>query len=58
MSLSILGWLSLASKLNIWVIAIAGVIIGGGVYVLVLWILRVPELKYLVDAVLRRLKRR
>jgi putative peptidoglycan lipid II flippase len=58
MSLSILGWLSLASKLDIWVIAIAGVIIGGGVYVLVLWILRVPELKYLVDAGLRRLKRR
>jgi putative peptidoglycan lipid II flippase len=58
MSLSILGWLSLASKLNIWVIAIAGVIIGGGVYVLALWILRVPELQYLMDAGLRRLKRR
>jgi putative peptidoglycan lipid II flippase len=56
MSLSIFGWLYLASSLNIWIIAIAGVVIGGGVYVLTLWILRVPELKYLVDAGLRRLK--
>jgi putative peptidoglycan lipid II flippase len=57
MSLSIFGWLYLGNRLNTWIIAIAGVILGGGVHVLVLWVLRVSELKYLIDAILRRLKR-
>ncbi|MCX6058040.1 MAG: murein biosynthesis integral membrane protein MurJ [Chloroflexi bacterium] len=57
MSLSIFGWLSFAKNFNIWVISLAGVMIGGLVYFATLWILRVPELQYLVSGLLRRLKR-
>jgi putative peptidoglycan lipid II flippase len=56
MSLSILGWLSFGKGLNLWIISILGVMIGGGVYFIVLWILRVPELRYMASGVLRRLK--
>ena len=37
--------------------ALIGVIIGGGVYLAALYVLRVPELTYLANGVLRRLKR-
>jgi len=57
MSLSIFCWLYLGNGLNLWIISIVGVIVGGGVYFAALWILRVPELQYLVNEVLRRLKR-
>jgi putative peptidoglycan lipid II flippase len=52
-----LGWLSFAKNLNIWILALVGVLIGGGVYVAVLWILRVSELRTITQAVYRRLKR-
>jgi hypothetical protein len=57
MSLSIFGWLYLGKDFNLWIISIVGVIIGGGVYFAGLWFLRVPELQYLVNGVLRRLRR-
>jgi putative peptidoglycan lipid II flippase len=57
MSLSIFGWLSFAKIFNVWVISLAGVMIGGLIYFATLWILRVPELQYLVSGLLRRLKR-
>ena len=57
MSLSIFGWLSFAKIFNAWVISLAGVMIGGLIYFATLWILRVPELQYLVSGLLRRLKR-
>jgi putative peptidoglycan lipid II flippase len=56
MSLSIFGWLYIGNGLNLWIISIVGVLIGGGVYFAALWILRVPELQYVVGGVLRRLK--
>ena len=56
MSLSIFCWLYLGNGLNLWIISIVGVIVGGGVYFAALWILRVPELQYMVNGVLRRLK--
>lgn len=57
MSLAILGWLYLGQNFSAWILAPLGVMIGGGVYFSTLWILRVPELRYLVNGVLRRLKR-
>jgi putative peptidoglycan lipid II flippase len=57
MSLSIFGWLYLGKDFNLWIISLGGVIIGGGVYFAMLWILRVPELQYIVSGVLRRLRR-
>lgn len=57
MSLSIFGWLSLGKNLSSWMLASIGVIIGGSVYFGSLWVLRVPELQYIVSGVSRRLKR-
>src|SRR5688572_25003348 len=57
MSFSIWGWLYLGKDLSKWMLAPAGVIIGGVTYFAMLWILRVPELQYLANGILRRLKR-
>ena len=58
MTLVIFGWFYLGKNLSVWIIAPIGVIVGGGIYFAALWILRVPELQYLVSGVLRRLKNR
>ncbi|MBC7875702.1 MAG: murein biosynthesis integral membrane protein MurJ [Anaerolineales bacterium] len=57
MSLCIFGWLYLGKNTSLWILAPLGVIIGGSVYFAALWLLRVPELQYMVSGVLRRLKR-
>ncbi|HET7142670.1 MAG TPA: hypothetical protein VFI68_01515, partial [Anaerolineales bacterium] len=56
MSLCIFGWLYLGRNSSMWILAPAGVMLGGSVYFAALWILRVPELQYMVSGVLRRLK--
>jgi len=58
MTLVIFGWFYLGKNLSVWIIAPIGVIAGGGIYFIVLWVLHVPELQYLVSGVLRRLKNR
>jgi len=57
MSFAIWGWLTLGQNFSAWILAPVGVVIGGGVYFSALWILRVPELQYMVNGILRRLKR-
>jgi len=57
MSLAIFGWLYFAKNFNVWINSIVGVMLGGGVYFVILWILQVPELQYMINEVLRRLKR-
>jgi putative peptidoglycan lipid II flippase len=57
MTLVIFGWFYFGKDMSVWIVAPIGVILGGGVYFTVLWVLRVPELQYLVSGVLRRLKR-
>ena len=56
MSISILGWLYFGRTLNLWILTPVGVMIGGSIYFAALWILRVPELQYVANGVLRRLK--
>ncbi len=58
MAVSLLGMLSLEKNLSVWVTAPLGVAIGGAVYFLVLLALRTPELSYLIDGVMRRLRRK
>jgi putative peptidoglycan lipid II flippase len=55
MSVLIYGWLNLGRNLSAWILVPVGVVIGGGVYFVVLWILRVPELQFLINGILRRL---
>ncbi|MDP1713549.1 MAG: murein biosynthesis integral membrane protein MurJ [Anaerolineales bacterium] len=57
MGLSLYGWLYFGNKFSVWVLAPIGVIIGGGVYLAALFVLRVPELTYVANGVLRKLKR-
>jgi putative peptidoglycan lipid II flippase len=51
-------WLWLRAPLPAWLVTLAGVTTGGGIYLLVLWGLNVPELRALLAAVRRRLLRR
>ncbi|MDP2776064.1 MAG: murein biosynthesis integral membrane protein MurJ [Anaerolineales bacterium] len=57
MGLSLYGWLYFGNRFSVWVLAPIGVIIGGGVYLAALFVLRVPELTYVANGVLRKLKR-
>jgi putative peptidoglycan lipid II flippase len=57
MGISLFAWLQLSMNWgNLW-ITLGGVTIGGGVYALGMWILRVPELAYVMDGIRRRVKR-
>lgn len=58
MSVVIFGCLYLGKNWSAWILAPVGVIFGGGIYFSALWILRVPELQYMVSGVLRRLNLR
>ena len=45
MSLALVGWLVLTKNMSAWLVALGGVAIGGLVYIIILAIFRVPELK-------------
>jgi len=49
MSLAVWGWLSISSAYSKWVVGLGGVAIGIMVYIMVLWLLRVPELKMILQ---------
>ena len=57
MALTLFGWLSFGSELSAWILVPVGVAIGGAVYFVILWILRVPELGYILNGVMRRVRR-
>jgi putative peptidoglycan lipid II flippase len=50
-------WLLATGNLNLWVIALGGVALGGIIYIAVITILRVPEIHMLIGMVTRRLLR-
>jgi len=56
MALSLFGWLYVGKNFSAWILAPVGVTLGGGVYFALLFIFRVPELQYMINGVLRRLK--
>jgi putative peptidoglycan lipid II flippase len=56
MSALIYGWLTFGQNFRAWILAPVGVAFGGGAYFATLWILQLPELRYLVNVVLRRAK--
>ena len=58
MSAALLGWLRWRASGGATVTTLGGVALGGGIYLLVLVLLRVPELRSLLAAVRRRLGRR
>jgi putative peptidoglycan lipid II flippase len=58
MSLALWGWLELTALLSIWMVALGGVAIGVLVYVVGLFILRVPEIKTVLLLASRLVSRR
>jgi putative peptidoglycan lipid II flippase len=56
MGLFIWGWLELTSGQPAWLTGIGGVIIGGLVYTLVIFLLKVPEMQALLGVLKRRFR--
>ena len=50
------GWLQMMDGNSIWLVTLGGVLIGGSVYLLILYFLKVPEIKSLRNAISQRLK--
>jgi len=57
MALTLFGWLRFSETLSVWILVPVGIAIGGAVYFGVLIALRVPELGYVINGVLRRIRR-
>ncbi|HVN16787.1 MAG TPA: murein biosynthesis integral membrane protein MurJ [Anaerolineales bacterium] len=57
MTIVLVIWMQAFGSLNRWIVALGGVALGGVVYALVMWMLKVPEIKMLTVAVSNRLKR-
>lgn len=49
MSLALWGWLTLTAHLSIWIVALGGVAVGILAYIIGLFVLRVPELKMVLQ---------
>ncbi len=56
MSLTLFFWLQFTAGMNLWLVVFGGVVLGGLVYLAVSFLLRVPELQYVLNVVGRRLK--
>lgn len=57
MGLALCAWVQFSSAWGTWLSALGGVVIGGGIYALGLWSLRVPELAFVVRVIRNRLTR-
>jgi putative peptidoglycan lipid II flippase len=54
MAIGLLVWMQMASGFSRWLTALAGVGLGAGIYLLATWLLRVPELRLLLEAIRQR----
>lgn len=57
MALTLFGWVRFSEMLSVWILVPVGIAIGGAVYFGVLLALRVPELGYVINGVMRRIRR-
>ena len=57
MGLALFGWMTFGHLLSVWILVPVGIAIGGAVYFGILFALRVPELIYVINGVMRRIKR-
>ena len=58
MSLGLVGWLQISGNLNVWVIGLGGVAIGGLIYGLGVFALKVPEVNSMLEFIRRRMAAR
>jgi putative peptidoglycan lipid II flippase len=54
MSLALWAWLSLAGEQPAWLLVAGGLVLGGAVYALAVWLVRLPEARGVVGIVVRR----
>jgi putative peptidoglycan lipid II flippase len=57
MAVSLIAWNQIMDGTNRWVAALGGVVLGGLIYFVVVTIVKVPEIKFVTDAVVNRLRR-
>jgi putative peptidoglycan lipid II flippase len=57
MAVSLWIWIQVSGGMNRWFVALGGVALGGVIYLAGVLVLKVPEMKILIDAVRRRLIR-
>jgi putative peptidoglycan lipid II flippase len=57
MAISLIVWNQVMDGTNRWVAALGGVVLGGLIYFAVVTIVKVPEIKFVTDAVVNRLRR-
>lgn len=57
MALALFGFLNIGASFSVWILVPLCVAIGGVVYFVILWVLRVPELGYILNGVMRRIRR-
>lgn len=57
MTLALVGLLNYGKALSVWMLVPAAVTLGGAAYFGILFILRAPELSYIMNGVMRRMKR-
>ena len=58
MAAFLLFWIQLSGSWTRWIVSLGGVAIGGVVYLAGILILKVPEIKIIINAIVRRLPRR
>ncbi|MFC1936451.1 murein biosynthesis integral membrane protein MurJ [Chloroflexota bacterium] len=56
MSAAVLGWLAWAGMLNPWIVGLGGIAVGGAVYVILMFVLRVEEMGVFVNYLRNRLR--
>jgi len=57
MAIGLWFWIQITGGMTRWIVALGGVAVGATTYFILLWILRVPELGYIVNGVMRRIRR-
>ncbi len=55
MALALLVWITFTSPLSYWIQALGGILLGGSVYTILLWLFRIPEINIVTTAIRRRL---
>ncbi len=57
MTLALWGWMRVTEGTSAWLTALGGIAAGGLVYLLMLMVMRVPEVKMAFDGIKRRIKK-
>ena len=57
MAIGLLVWIQFTGGMNRWLVALGGVVVGGVIYLMAVFLLKVQEIQFLVRAVMKRVGR-